>query len=822
MIRVLKNQRLKLLGLGLLTISCTQASVGGSPEGGSSDGGSATAGVTPIGGALSPAGVEAGVTAGMAAGTDAGAEGGASVIAGTQAGSEAGVSAGTEAGAQGGVGGEEPPTCDVAPVLERNSCSAGGCHAAPIQGNLDLSGDDLGERLLNAPAHAIGCEGRRLIDGRDWTKSLLLTAIGAESALMIEGDTCAVSMPPLGFPEMSSEDKECLSTWVERVASLDPGEPTEPAGPPPSLASALRKVKTLIQGGEVTEAELAQAEAEGLQPVIQSWASGEAFEAKLLEFFTLTLQQKFTTNEQNQFGRLRSHRSRRGQLERAMQEVIPRTALELVTTGQPFDQIATTRRFMMNTASMVTLLYPDQSASQLSELHFVSGDASEVPSSLAQQASQKRWYIEGLTGTCELRQRQLLEMFNGFINDNRCAELTNSYRFPNTPLEERDFTDWRWVEVSSNTSASDEEVTPFYDVATLRTLNAITTRLPRVGYYTSNAFMNQWPTNVDNQFRVTVNQALLAGLHIGFASSEGTEPIQTDALDAEHAEPGSECYGCHRQLDPMRVYFGAAYNADYRLPTDANDQEALFNPLPRASFAFRGETNDGGRVGRLGQNIANHARWSSAWVQKVCLFVNSPRCDETDPLFIELRDRFEADDLLLPMLIDVLSSPLTTGLEPVSTREAHPIVSVTRRDQLCGLLAERTRVSDICDRNVVRRSLGLIPVDSYARGAVDFTQPALSSPFYFAAVEAICEAAATVTVTRNSEEFSFTAPEATLAKLVTHLMSVQATDARHAPLLTALTQHYEALISEGVVQRDALRSAFTLACLSPDVMGIGL
>jgi len=818
-------KRAGLLALCLSTsVSCDDGPTGsspvaGAPAGGVTTGGDANGGAA-VGGVTSGGAPAGGVTTG-------GSPVGGVSVGGTPAG---GVSAGgTPAGgvtvggapAGGGEGGSPVAPCEIGPIMERNSCSASGCHAPPVQGSLDLSGGGLELQLLNAPAHTVGCEGRKLVDGRDWRRSLLLHAVGAEAAELVEGDPCELVMPPSG--EVSEEDKLCISDWVEHVASLDDGEPMEPLGDPPSLASALRKVKALISGQELTEAELESAQRDGLRAVIEGWTEGADFEAKMLDFFALTLQQRFESNEQNQFGRLRSVNSRRGWIERAMQEVIPRTALHFIMSGQPLSEIATTRSFMLSTAALAALLYPDQTSAQRGVDHFVSGDPSEVPSQLSQQVSQKRWYAEGLTGTCTVKQRELLEFIGGFINDNRCAELDRNFRFEATPLSEDDYSDWRLVSVEANAQLADNEVTLFYDIPTLRSATSVQTRLPRVGYYTSNAFMNQWPTNVDNQFRVTVNQALIAGLHISFASSEPTEPIQMDALDAEHAEPGSECYGCHRQLDPMRVYFGAHYNADYRLPTTGDGNGLLFDPAPRASFAFRGETNDGGRVGRLGANIASHPRWSAAWVQKVCLFVNSARCDESDPLFVEIKERFGQDQLFIPMLIDVLSSPLTTGLEAVDSRDGYPIVSVTRREQLCGLLAARTRKSDICERNIVRRSIGLIPVDSYARGAVDFTQPTLASPFYFAAAEAVCEASATVVVTGTDPEFSFRQEEAVvLNKVVTQLMSILPSDPRHPQVLEAFTAHFTALRAEGVSKRDALRSVFTLGCLSPDVMGLGL
>ena len=98
---------------------------------------------------------------------------------------------------------------------------------------------------------------------------------------------------------------------------------------------------------------------------------------------------------------------------------------------------------------------------------------------------------------------------------------------------------------------------------------------------------------------------------------------------------------------------------------------------------------------------------------------------------------------------------------------------------------------------------------------------AASPAFFFAAAEAVCEAASTVVVTTNDPLFSHT-DDATLGRIITRLMSIPETDDRYLPIYNALETHIQTLRDQGTNARSALRSAFTIACLSPDVMGVGL
>ena len=142
-------------------------------------------------------------------------------------------------------------------------------------------------------------------------------------------------------------------------------------------------------------------------------------------------------------------------------------------------------------------------------------------------------------------------------------------------------------------------------------VNEIDSRLPRLGFFTTSVFFNNWATNVDNQFRVTTNQALITMLHSTYSSTEPTEPLSDAGLDADHANE-ADCFGCHRQLDPMRVYFAKNFNVNYQRATMVTGDELVLPGNTVPSFAFRNETSEGGNIGRFGQILANHPRFAPA------------------------------------------------------------------------------------------------------------------------------------------------------------------------------------------------------------------
>ena len=108
------------------------------------------------------------------------------------------------------------PECQPDEVLARHGCTSGGCHAPPIQANLDLNSPGFELTLLNAASPTEGCEGRLLIDVQRPEQSLMLQVIGVSPPLGGVIDTCQTVMPPSGV--MSEDDQACLTDWVHALA----------------------------------------------------------------------------------------------------------------------------------------------------------------------------------------------------------------------------------------------------------------------------------------------------------------------------------------------------------------------------------------------------------------------------------------------------------------------------------------------------------------------------------------------------------------------------------------------------------------------------
>jgi len=85
------------------------------------------------------------------------------------------------------------------------------------------------------------------------------------------------------------------------------------------------------------------------------------------------------------------------------------------------------------------------------------------------------------------------------------------WEHPSKPyMTDQDLSDWQWVTIAQKAS-TDAYIQP-YDLPTLRTTTTLKLALPRVGFYTTPAFLAIWNTNDSNQHRVTANQTLLAAL----------------------------------------------------------------------------------------------------------------------------------------------------------------------------------------------------------------------------------------------------------------------------------------------------------------------
>jgi hypothetical protein len=288
--------------------------------------------------------------------------------------------------------------------------------------------------------------------------------------------------------------------------------------------------------------------------------------------------------------------------------------------------------------------------------------------------------------------------------------------------------------------------------------------------------------------------------------------VRLDGLAREHAQEGTTCYGCHQFLDPMREYFARNFSFQYHRGNRAG------NTTP--SFAFHGVVHDAGTLGDFASTLAKHPDFAPGWVQKLCYWANSQACDRNAPEFERVTKAFVASGFKFKtLLVELLSSPLVTH---ASAHEGEPdaFVSITRKQHLCQLLSVRLGIDDACAE--ARSFAGLIPEDDYSRGSAEPVQTAVTGLFHYAAAEKLCSRLAGVLVgPAERMRFPVSAPEAALDAFVADLMGLDAKNPRAATTRAQLASHYERARAQTNAQA-ALRSAFVLACMAPEVMAVGL
>jgi hypothetical protein len=338
-------------------------------------------------------------------------------------------------------------------------------------------------------------------------------------------------------------------------------------------------------------------------------------------------------------------------------------------------------------------------------------------------------------------------------------------------------------------------------------------------------------------------------------SSENTiAPLSTAGLDPGHAVTGTECYGCHKLLDPLRQFWATQFDFNDRndFPTRGTFMGGAANPRPAATggaLAF-------GNVNATGANLAALAplllqvtdaadgkapisRFAIAVTQKLCFFANSSACVETDPELRRVAAAFAASGFSFPALVsELFSSPLVTGsATTVTFDQLGMTVSIARRDQLCASLSNRLGRPDICAltatlptaaQAATTKIATSVASDAFSRGAESPVTPSVPTVFYRAATEMLCENVAALVVdataaSATGKVYSSTDVPGAVEDMVTRLLGYPPADAHHADAAKVLQDHYTAVLA---VNRNtattALRSTFALACQSPTALAFGL
>ncbi|HEY5089845.1 MAG TPA: hypothetical protein VIK30_07740, partial [Polyangia bacterium] len=324
---------------------------------------------------------------------------------------------------------------------------------------------------------------------------------------------------------------------------------------PLSTFAALRKIKNVLTGLPPTDAEVAAAtDATALQTLINSWMALPQYQDKMIFFFSNAFQQSSLAVLNFEF----QLRMRPGgfdlpygiygdtafpMLFQNMQQSFARTCLQIISSGQPFTNILTTKQFMMTTALMSLYMQIEMPY----DIHtfnwqFNHGMRPAIEDTLNPSSPNYMvWgYVaptkttgRGPSGTTCAGDTTMISTYPGNTNlfhvllgvvdrdssnngqgttDLGCMEhAIQPYITP------ADTSDWRMVTITNTGTPINS-----YDLPSLRATSTLASKLPRVSFFTTPPFLAIWNTNDSNQHRVTANQALLGALNEGF----------TDATDA--------------------------------------------------------------------------------------------------------------------------------------------------------------------------------------------------------------------------------------------------------------------------------------------------
>jgi hypothetical protein len=664
--------------------------------------------------------------------------------------------------------------------------------------------------------------------------------------------------------------------------------------PPPFEAvtarTIVRKVKNLLTGQAPVDADITTVTSDGaagLKRLIASWTMTPEFRDRMLFLFRNTFQQTgFTPTEDfkpqllenggfdlGQLGAIVIGDDAFSRINQNLRDSFALTAWQLVADGRPFTEVLTTRKYMMTTALKSLYLQiempndqPLNFLNQAKKLAWkvdMSGTpipledtlnpaspnymvfSDEAPAVAAQfkleptcQGTAGR--INAYTGYAQLFQR-LLGLTPRYPALAQTAECNEHGAKPYFTAQ--DLSDWQWVTIRTKTAA--EAYLQPYDLPTLRKTSELALAIPRVGFYTTPAYLALWNTNDSNQHRVTANQTLLVALGQSFTGAESIIPISTTGLDSSHSVNGTECYGCHKSLDPLRQFWGS--QLDYN---DRNDFLARgfgtvpANPRPAAiggALAFGNVNATGADMFGLGPLLAQVAepdgltRFAMSITQQLCFFANSSMCLEDDPEFRRVAQAFQSGNFDFRALVtEFFASPLATAATSTATTMKNGVsVSISRRDQLCGTLSVRLNKPDVCAQAVTVPSLtqsatariaSSLASDGFSRGEEFPVTPSSPTLFYRAASELLCENIAPQVVDALGVDSLYKSASfaASIDDMVSRVMGVPSSDPRHAEAVTILTSHYNASVAAKNTATNSLRSTFVLACESPSSLSFGL
>lgn len=644
------------------------------------------------------------------------------------------------------------------------------------------------------------------------------------------------------------------------------------------------KIKTLLTGLplEDTELQAVTGDDAALPELIDSWLLLPETDEALERFFMTAFQGTSGNNESlfhlvgvpavgvSTFENPRSARVD-AMLNQNFAESFAKTAVSFVRDGVPFHEVLTTDTYMMTTAMMVFMAFNDDyivaddhtyfdQTWRTTNNHFpivrLLRDAAQPPLEEVIDPNHPNYMTfysskiseeigdgcgVGPVITVDTTQQVPGEWEIG--NSSKIAyyifdamvlgrvENVRRYQDPNCtsggagsigePLLARtDFTDWRPVTMSQ--PGEGESATAFYQVLDLRASNELKLHAEKTGFLTHPGFLSTWLTNEDNSMRVIINQALIVALGGSFDGETVTD-FTSEAINADHAAPGTECFGCHQQLDPMRDFYRASFSNHYSQQLDPERTEL------QGEFIFGDVEASGVGVGALAEILAQHPDFPGAWAQKLCWFANGEACPEGEELDRVLDAFIDADYDFKALVRELFSSPLVTGSECLAEGQSGTRAMITRRSTFCHEMSVRLGIDDICALGThledatslqrdVARAAASIPDDAFSRSVVEPIIIAETGLFTRANREAACDI---VAQDGFGQAFGELGRDEVLDGLVARVMGLPASDERHDAARDILDDHVTDAVAAGETELVALQSAMALACMAPGSTGVG-
>jgi hypothetical protein len=697
--------------------------------------------------------------------------------------------------------------------------------------------------------------------------------------------------------------------------ALNPGKEEVLKFESQNRGAALRKVKNLMTGFAPTQEEYAvlaavpatgdTAEAQGLYEAMRSlvvqWIETPEFDKKLIAHFRNVFQQKGFSMQEDMKGQFLEYGpfdlnptfsygdTAYTRFEKNFSDSFARTALYLAKTTGNFSEVLTTRTHMMTTALLAAYLQIEQPND--APLQFALPRANgptwnldrtrvipieEAVSSMTfddQKAATGTGFLSADAPECDAHDYSganggaalLFQRLIGLTPRWNYVANPKCFEHPSKPyFEPADTEDWRLITLTGGAPT----LKP-WDIPSLRGLkdgSSMAVNLPRVGFYTTPAYLALWRTNDSNQHRVTANQTLLVALGHGFTSEQALVPVTKVGLDEAHSATDGECYGCHKSLDTFRQFWENQF--DYGDRNDFKDNQGTVKagtgfgggtasktrPTTRGGVLAFGDVNaPGAAFDDLGKLLLSASdgkglpRFAISMAQQLCYWADSSGCGEGDNEFRRVAQAFVDGKYNYKLLVaELLSSPLVTGFSPTATFDSRNVtVSINRRDHLCAALGNRLKLGDVCgleyafpqstgfggrtdadNVKAVFRIAGTIAADAFSRGSEVPVTPNSPTLFYAAGSELFCEYVAGKAV---GTVYNTTDIDGSLHAMVRDVMGYpdgETLKDKSSPAQAAFAvlraNYNEALAVQGSSATLALQSTFSLACQAPTSLGLGI